>query len=50
MKGIIRKREDRLSYGKYKGRKITDVCKIDNKYVKREVKAKRLELPKYLKV
>lgn len=50
-KGLTGERgKERLSYGKHRQRLVKDVCVIDNAYIKREVRAKRLELPNYMKV
>lgn len=39
---------ERFTFGKYKGRLISDVCILDSDYVKWAVKKKLIVLPKYI--
>ena len=41
---------DRLTFGKYRNRLISDIIKIDFDYIRWAVKKKLIILPKYLKL
>jgi len=41
---------ERLTFGKYTGRLIRDIIRIDPKYIRRLVKIGRIKLPKGLRL